>query len=129
MVVKHDHVPRETVKFLGEAQSKYEKKNWSSVMLMNCERCTALTPEFVNTASGLELHQFKWLGTDELIGEIPSAWNHLVGYDPPRADAALVHFTIGGPYFEEYRDCEYAQEWRDARQEMLAVSQRAKARA
>ena len=128
-VVKHHHVPREDTKFLGATQTKYEKKNWSSVMLMNCERCRVLTPEFVNAASGLELHQFKWLESEGLIGEIPPAWNHLVGYDPPRADAALVHFTIGGPYFEEYRDCEYAQEWRDARQEMLAVSQRAKARA
>src|SRR6185436_20271556 len=93
-VVKHHHVPREQTKFLGATQTKYEKKNWSSVMLMNCERCTALTPEFVNAASGLELHQFKWLDSDDLIGEIPPAWNHLVGYDPPRADAALVHFTI-----------------------------------
>ena len=44
-VVKHHHVPKEEVKFLGATQSKYEKKNWSSVMLMNCERCAALTPE------------------------------------------------------------------------------------
>ncbi len=78
-VVKHHHVPKEEVKFLGEKQSKYEKKNWSSVMLMNCAKCRALTPELVNTASGLELHQFKWLGDDALIGEIPSRWNHLVG--------------------------------------------------
>ena len=61
MVVKHDHVPRETVKFLGEPQSKYEKKNWSSVMLFNNARCAALTPQYVSSASGLELHQFKWL--------------------------------------------------------------------
>jgi hypothetical protein len=126
-VVKHHHVPREQTKFLGATQTKYEKKNWSSVMLMNCERCRALTPEFVNAASGLELHQFKWLGNDELIGEIPARWNHLVGYDPPRPDAALVHYTIGGPYFDEYRHCEYADEWWSARDEMLAVSQRAKA--
>ena len=126
-VVKHHHVPKEQTKFLGATQTKYEKKNWSSVMLLNCERCHALTPDFVNTASGLQLHQFKWLETDELIGEIPPRWNHLVGYDPPRPDAALVHYTIGGPYFDEYRDCEYAEEWWSARNEMLAVSQRAKA--
>jgi hypothetical protein len=126
-VVKHHHVPKEQTKFLGATQTRYEKKNWSSVMLLNCERCRALTPEFVNAASGLELHQFKWLESDELIGEIPSRWNHLVGYDPPRPDAALVHYTIGGPYFDEYRECEYAEEWRHARDEMLAVSQRAKA--
>jgi hypothetical protein len=119
MVVKHDHVPRETVKFLGEAQSKYEKKNWSSVMLFNNRRCSTLTPEYVNGASGLELHQFKWLQSDDLIGGIPERWNHLVGYAEPNTDAALVHYTLGGPYFEEYAQCEYAQEWRNARDAML----------
>ena len=119
MVVKHDHVPKETRKFLGEPQSKYEKKNWSSVMLFNNARCRALTPEYVNKASGLELHQFKWLAGDEVIGALPDRWNHLVGYNPPRTDAALVHFTIGGPYFETYRNCEYSKEWFAERDAML----------
>jgi hypothetical protein len=122
MVVKHDHVPKETIKFLGEPQTKYEKKNWSSVMLFNNARCKALTPEHVNTASGLELHQFKWLGDDGLIGALPSRWNHLVGYDAPRADAALVHYTLGGPYFAEYANCEYASEWRRERDAMLSTA-------
>jgi len=128
-VVKHVHVPREEVKFLGAVQTKYAKKNWSSVMLMNCAKCTALTPDYVNAASGLELHQFKWLEGDHLIGDIPPAWNHLVGYDPPRRDASLVHYTIGGPYFEAYRDCEYAREWFAERDAMLRVGERAKAAA
>ena len=128
MVVKHDHVPRETTKFLGEPQTQYEKKNWSSVMLFNNARCKALTPDYVNTASGLELHQFKWLagngdgGGDALIGALPSRWNHLVGYDAPRADAALVHYTLGGPYFADYAHCEYADEWRRERDAMLAIT-------
>ena len=128
-VVKHHHVPKEDIKFLGAKQTKYEKKNWSSVMLVNCERCTRLTPEYVNGATGLELHQFKWLESDALIGEIPSKWNHLVGYDAPRRDASLVHYTIGGPYFDEYRDCEYAAEWFAERDAMLAAVQRKKAAA
>ena len=123
-VVKHDHVPVETVKFLGATQTKYEKKNWTSVMLMNCAECTALTPDYVNRASGLELHQFKWLGDDARIGEIPSAWNHLVGYDKPRAGASLVHYTIGGPYFPEYSDCEYSKEWFAERDAMLHAARR-----
>ena len=73
----------------------------------------------MNTATGLELHQFKWLGNDDLIGEIPHRWNHLADYDPPNPDVSLVHFTIGGPYFEEYRDCEYADVWRREMQDML----------
>jgi lipopolysaccharide biosynthesis glycosyltransferase len=126
MVVKHDHVPKEQRKFLDQPQTAYQKKNWSSVMLFNNAKCRALTPEYINTASGLELHQFKWLDGDELIGELPARWNHLVGYHPPRRDAALVHYTLGGPYFEEYQNCEYAEEWRREQQTMLRVDQRKK---
>ena len=128
-VVKHMHVPREDVKFLGEKQTRYEKKNWSSVMLMNCARCTALTPGYVNGATGLELHQFKWLESDALIGELPHEWNHLVGYDAPASRVSLAHFTIGGPYFSEYRECEYSREWFAERDAMLRAEQRAKAAA
>lgn len=118
-VVKHVHVPRETTKFLDQPQSKYEKKNWSSVMLFNNARCKALTPEYVNTASGLELHQFKWLGDDHLIGELPHRWNHLVGYDAHDPQAANVHYTIGGPYFAEYAQCPFSEEWRAERERMM----------
>lgn len=124
MVVKHDHQPREAVKFLGQPQTSYPKKNWSSVMLLNNARCAALTPEYVNRASGLELHQFKWLETESLIGELPRRWNHLVGYYKPSRAVSLVHYTLGGPYFDEYRDCEYAEEWRRERAQMLACEQR-----
>ncbi|MEK9969469.1 MAG: hypothetical protein VW600_10055 [Ferrovibrio sp.] len=122
-VVKHNHVPKEDVKFLGKAQTKYEKKNWSSVMLFNCAKCTALTPDYVNAATGLELHQFKWLGLnggkgDDLIGEIPHRWNHLADYDPFEKDVSIVHYTIGGPFYEDFKDCSYAAEW-FAEREML----------
>jgi hypothetical protein len=119
MVVKHRHIPQETTKFLDQPQTPYDKKNWSSVMLFNNSRCRALTPDYVNGATGLELHQFKWLAGDDLIGELPGRWNHLVGYDPPDGNAALVHYTLGGPYFAGYRDCEYAPEWRQEQQAML----------
>ncbi len=123
-VIKHDHRPRESTKFLGEPQTAYEKKNWSSVMLFNNERCAGLTPEYVNRASGLELHQFKWVGGDHLIGALPKKWNHLVGYDAPSSDVSLVHYTLGGPYFQEYADCEYADEWRVERDAMLYAGPR-----
>lgn len=123
MCVKHDHNPEEDTKFLGAVQTKYNKKNWSSVMMFNNAKCRALTPEYVNKATGLELHQFKWLTSDSEIGEIPATWNHLVGYNAPRPNASLVHYTMGGPYFNEYADCEHAQIWLDARQDMLRVDQ------
>lgn len=124
MCVKHQHVPAETTKFLNQPQTAYGKKNWSSVMLFNNARCRALTPDYVNTATGLQLHQFKWLGTDELIGEIPRGWNHLVGYDAPNPAAQNVHFTSGGPYFQEYAECEHGPSWFEERDRMLRVDQR-----
>ncbi len=124
MCIKHDHQPAEKVKFLGAPQTPYAKKNWSSVMLFNNARCRALTPEYVNTASGLELHQFKWLENDSLIGDLPEKWNHLVGYSSPNTNASNVHFTLGGPYFNEYADCEFSKEWNEAKATMMRVDQR-----
>lgn len=123
-VVKHEHVPREQTKFLNQPQSKYEKKNWSSVMLFNNAKCRALTPDYVNYATGLELHQFKWLNSDALIGALPRRWNHLVGYNEPGDDVSLVHYTLGGPYFSEYKDCEFASEWLQERDAMLFAERR-----
>ena len=117
-VVKHDYQPRPEDKFLGQRQSIYEKKNWSSVMVFNNALCRRLTPEYVNTASGLELHQFKWLPSDAWVGSLAPEWNHLVGEYSPNPSAKIVHYTIGGPWFAKYADCEYAQEWLDEKAAM-----------
>ena len=119
MVVKHDYTPKNCTKFLSQPQSIYPKKNWSSVMLFNNAACGALTPATVSEASGLELHQFRWLADERLIGELPSQWNHLVGEFPPRHDASVLHFTNGGPYFDAYRACEYSELWFSERNRML----------
>lgn len=124
MCVQHQHIPKESTKFLDQPQTAYQKKNWSSVMLFNNARCQRLTPDYVNTASGLELHQFKWLESDAEIGGLPAEWNHLVGYGEPRPDAANAHFTTGGPYFEEFAECDFAGEWFQEREDMLHVEQR-----
>jgi hypothetical protein len=110
LVCQHDYVPRTERKFLGQVQTKYQRKNWSSVMLFNNARCRALTTDYVNGASGLDLHRFAWLADDE-IGSLPLEWNWLVGEYDYNARANIVHFTLGGPYFAEYRDCDYAAEW------------------
>lgn len=121
MCVKHDHVPAEDTKFLGAIQTTYEKKNWSSVMLFNNDKCRALTSDYVNTASGLDLHRFNWLESEGMIGSIPHRWNHLVDYDPPReiGEISNLHYTIGGPYFDEYLGCGYADEWNGEKERML----------
>ena len=111
---KHDYTPEEDKKFLDQVQTKYEKKNWSSFMLMNCKKCHELTPDYVNSATGLQLHQFKWLESEELIGELPLEWNWLVdepGYNT-KSKVNNVHFTKGGPWFKEYENCSYSELWK-----------------
>jgi hypothetical protein len=119
MCVQHQHAPQESVKFLGEPQSPYPKKNWSSLMLLNSSRCQALTPEYVNTASGLELHRFHWLAGDQEIGAIQGGWNHLVDVQEAVAavDSPLLHWTLGGPWFRDQRTMggPLAAEWFSAR--------------
>src|SRR5438128_420291 len=110
LVCQHDYVPKTERKFLNQVQTKYPRKNWSSLMVFNNERCRALTPEYVNSASGLDLHRFAWV-EDRLIGALPLEWNWLVGEYPYNPEAKIAHFTRGGPYFDEYRNCDYAGEW------------------
>jgi hypothetical protein len=123
LVCKHDYVPTTQRKFLGQLQTKYARKNWSSLMIFNNERCRALTPAYVNAARGLDLHRFAWLD-DREIGELPLEWNWLVGEYTCNAAAKIVHFTIGGPYFDEYRNCDYAAEWFAESESMRSVSLR-----
>ena len=111
MCCKHDYEPKQGVKFRGAKNEKFPKKNWSSFMLMNNMLCKKLTPEYVNTATGLELHQFKWLMNDNAIGNIPLDWNWLVGEYDYNPNAKNVHWTLGGPYFEDYARSDYADEW------------------
>ena len=118
-VVHHDYTPLGENKFLDQKQSAYPRKNWSSVMVFNSDRCRALTPQYVNEASGLDLHQFKWVDERSPIGELRQEWNHLVGEYPPNPEAKLVHFTLGTPCFAKYRHCEFAQEWFAERDAML----------
>ncbi len=129
-VVKHNYVPQEEKKFLDQVQTKYSMKNWSSLMLFNNARCEKLTRKNVSEMNGLDLHQFTWLGNayepDPAIhiGDLPRHWNHLVGYDAFDPTASMVHYTTGGPYFNEYRGCQYGDEWFLAKERMEAVRQK-----
>jgi len=115
MCVKHDYTPSSERKFLDQIQTAYPKKNWSSVMLFNNAKCTSLTPEVVQHEDGLFLHQFKWLESEELIGELPHTWNFLVGEEEKLNNGKipdLIHYTLGGPYFEDYKGCDYEEVWK-----------------
>ena len=109
--VQHDYTPNTTVKFKNQPQTVYPKKNWSSMMIFNCSKCLTLTPDYVNNASGLELHQFKWLESEDLIGSLPLEWNWLAGEYEPKDDIKNVHYTEGGPWFSEYEHCDYSTNW------------------
>lgn len=125
-VVKHDYEPKDDIKYLNTVQYKYPRKNWSSVVVWNCGHPAnrKVTPDFVNTASPMELHRFTWL-QDEEIGSLDVRWNWLVGeYANPPKNVHNVHWTVGGPYFDEFRDAEFAQEWFDERERMGFCLQR-----
>lgn len=138
MVVKQQHCPINARKFLNQPQTAYPRKNWSSVILFNNARCRALNPDYVNQAGGLDLHQFAWLDGEQRIGALPARWNYLarasqgaaVAQPDPDLDTpvtaeppAIVHYTEGGPYFAEYRGCEYAEQWFQERDAALFARQ------
>lgn len=112
MCVKHNQIVERDTKFFGAEQYEYRLKNWSSVMLFNNKRCKVLTPDYINIAKGLDLHQFRWLKSEKLIGELPLEWNYLVANkNQTENEPKLIHYTEGGPYFKETKDCEYSAEW------------------
>ena len=114
MCVQHDYTPPETTKMDGAVQHQYPRKNWSSMMLINCGHIKnrALDLETVNRENGAFLHRFQWLDDTE-IGSVPETWNWLEGwYDKPEgAPPAAIHYTRGGPWFEEWRDVDYGELW------------------
>lgn len=116
LVVKHDYTPRSATKMDGRQQSVYTRKNWSSFVLFNNARCRALTPEYVETAPGLDLHRFAWV-KDEEIGGLPIEWNWLSGEYIPNRAARVLHYTLGGPWLDA--TCDQAGEWLDERRAML----------
>ncbi len=111
-VVKHQYAPLETLKMDGQEQTRYQRKNWSSVMLFHCGHPAnrALSVNLVNTVPGRDLHRFCWLD-DALIGGLPATFNWLVGHSSPLMDPAIVHFTSGVPDQSGYEHVEYADEW------------------
>jgi lipopolysaccharide biosynthesis glycosyltransferase len=115
MCVQHHYQPVDKIKYLGAVQHAYPRKNWSSVMLFNCNQCKTLTPDYVNTATPKELHRMLWANN---IGSLATSWNHLVGEYPPNPGAKVVHWTRGTPCFDGYEEQEHANEWRRLQEEV-----------
>lgn len=124
MCAQHDYTPKEGVKMDGKTQTIYPRKNWSSVVLWNCGHSSnkKINAELINNpdTTGKYLHRFSWLD-DKEIGSISHEWNWLVGWynEPSDGKPKAVHYTEGGPWFENYRNCEYSQEWKSHLIEML----------
>jgi hypothetical protein len=112
--VQHDYRPTETTKMDGQVQTAYPRKNWSSLMLFNCDHPSVrkLTPELVNKETGAHLHRLQWVA-DQDIGALPEEWNWLEGWSKRCASGTpkAVHFTRGGPWFRQWRNVDYADAW------------------
>ena len=125
MVVKHDYTPPEGLKMDGQKQLPYPRKNWSSVILWNCGHPSnkKVTPDLVNTETGQYLHRFNWLKNEE-IGELTHHWNWLVNHyhEPKDGTPHVIHYTEGGPWFENYKHCEYGYHWEMIRNEMVIAN-------
>jgi hypothetical protein len=115
MCVQHDYKVTETTKMDGQKQTIYPRKNWSSMVLWNCGHPSnkVVDQDFVNEIelNGAYMHRFSWL-KDEEIGSIDHTWNYLVGVYDDIEKPKLIHYTEGGPWFENYRDCEFHAEWK-----------------
>ena len=112
MVVKHDYKTKMTEKYLGAKNENYPRKNWSSVILWNCGHAAnkVVTPEFIESATGAQLHRFTWLA-DELVGELPKVWNWLPDEFGANQDAKLLHYTLGTPSFHDFATTPMGDEW------------------
>lgn len=116
VVVKHHHEGQESEKMCGMAQTAYRRKNWSSVMLFNCNHPAnrRISLRDVNERPGRDLHAFYWLHDSE-IGDMPSEWNWLVNVQPKPTRPRIAHFTLGGPWFENWEEAKHDHIWLEAR--------------
>lgn len=114
MVVKHDYKPKEAVKMDGQVQTQYDRKNWSSVILWNCSHPAhdALTVDDLENRKGLDLHRFFWLSDDQ-IGALPLKWNWLAGVSESVNDLGVIHYTLGGPWFDDWKGGPKDELWLD----------------
>lgn len=120
LVVKHEYQTKQKEKYLGNINENYPRKNWSSLILWNCDhpKHKILTPDFIASQTGKYLHRFSWLNDDE-IGELPKEWNWLAIEYPINRSAKLIHYTLGTPCFIDYRDSDMSTQWLETQQRLL----------
>ena len=112
-VVKHDYKTKQKIKYFGQKNEDYTRKNWSSVIIWNCSHTKnkILTPSFINSKDGAFLHRFKWLN-DAHIGSLPKSWNWLAIEYPEKENLNLIHYTLGTPCFKKYSNSSLSKYWK-----------------
>lgn len=118
-VVKHNYKTKNPKKYVGTAMearnADYGRKNWSSVMLINCAHPAwgKVSPSFVAEQPGSVLHRFAFMD-DALVGDLPIEWNWLADELGVNPDAKLLHWTAGSPAFPFYSNAVHADHFRKA---------------
>lgn len=122
LVCQSKYKTKHPVKFLDQPNPDYDRKNWSSLMLINCHGAWWERISQDERYTLQDMHRF----ADARVGVLPVEWNHLVGEYKPNPRAKIAHFTIGLPIWREYTNCEFAEAWRTEREAMLDFEPKAK---
>ena len=118
MVVKHNYNTRNPRKYVGTPMENenldYERKNWASLMLIDCENpfWKRVNPEYLQKTTPLSMLQFKWI-PDSFIGDVPKEWNVLADEGQSITGAKILHWTAGIPAFKYYENAPGADLWRE----------------
>ena len=120
-VVKHNYKTKYKTKYFGQKNEDYPRKNWSSVIIWNCEhpKNKILTPTLIGHKEGSYLHRFQWLD-DREIGELPKSWNWLAIEYEEKKDLDLIHYTLGTPCFKDYSKKQLSEYWKKSYNNLLS---------
>jgi lipopolysaccharide biosynthesis glycosyltransferase len=108
-VVKHNYKTSCNTKYIGtemeSPNTNYQRKQWASVMLINCEH-----PDWQNIDKFSNFERLQLKFTDS-IGELPIEWNWLVDEFGENDNAKILHWTLGVPGFKHYVNSPMNDDW------------------
>lgn len=117
--VKHNYKEcKNSIKMDGLVQEWYPRKNWSSLIIYNCDHpdIKKLNINSVANESPKWLHRFECTD-DNNIKELPKTYNYLLGYYNDIEEPSAVHLTDGGPWHNSWYNniiptsSKYYNEW------------------
>lgn len=127
-VVKHSYSTKHPKKYVGtlmEARNDdYDRKNWSSLMLINCSHFSwrDLTPDLVSELPGGVLQSLRFIRIQDQIGGLPLEWNWICDEYGENPNAKLLHWTTGIPAIPHYANAPMASEWAEAAERVMHVT-------